>query len=153
MSCISKGKSGSGHGYATYFNLDQVKKLKLAILGGAQGIGAAVVTEFYLAGANVFFGDWNEVQGFILQQELQSQCIGSGNSLQFRKVDVRDYNSQLGIFDAAYEKHGKIDIAVSCAAIGEPDGWFDANQLDLQTVRKVRKLLETKDKSTLMLYK
>lgn len=57
--------------------------------------------------------------------------------MHFQKLDVRDYDSQLALFDAAYTKHGRVDAALSCAAVGEPGGWFEPEDLNLKTVRKV----------------
>lgn len=57
--------------------------------------------------------------------------------MHFQKLDVRDYSSQLALFDAAYDKHGRVDAAVSCAAVAEPGGWFEPEDLNLETVRKV----------------
>lgn len=104
--------------------------------GGAQGIGGATVALLNSLGAHVFFGDWDDSKGRKLEQDLNSGA-SSGGSVYFQKLDVRDYNSQLSLFDAAYNKHGKVDIAVSCAAVGEPDGWFEPEDLNLETVRKV----------------
>lgn len=51
---------------------------------------------------------------------------------------MRDYASQLALFDAAYKAHGRVDVAISCAAVTEPAGWFEPEDLNLETVRKVR---------------
>jgi NAD(P)-dependent dehydrogenase (short-subunit alcohol dehydrogenase family) len=53
------------------------------------------------------------------------------------KVDVRDYGSQLALFDFALRKHGHIDNAICCAAITEPAGWFEAENLNLESVKTV----------------
>lgn len=104
--------------------------------GGAQGIGAATVALLHSLGAHVFFGDWDDVRGRKLEQDLNSGGTGGG-SVYFQKLDVRDYTSQLALFDAAHSKHGKVDAAVSCAAVAEPEGWFEPEDLNLGTVRKV----------------
>ncbi|KEZ42024.1 Uncharacterized protein SAPIO_CDS6426 [Scedosporium apiospermum] len=107
----------------------------VVLTGGAQGIGGATVALLNSLGAHVFFGDWDDSKGRKLEQDLNSGA-SSGGSVYFQKLDVRDYNSQLSLFDAAYNKHGKVDVAVSCAAVGEPDGWFEPEDLNLETVRK-----------------
>lgn len=58
--------------------------------------------------------------------------------MYFRQVDVRNHESQLALFDAAYKAHGRVDAAISCAAVTEAPGWFEPEDLNLETVRKVR---------------
>jgi len=62
----------------------------------------------------------------------------AGGSVHFVEVDVRDYGSQLGLFDAAYHAYGHVDVAISCAALGEPRGFFEPESLNLETVRQDR---------------
>lgn len=57
--------------------------------------------------------------------------------MHFQKLDVRDYDSQLALFDTPFKDHGRVDVAVSCAAVKEPAGWFEPEDLDLATVRRV----------------
>lgn len=65
-----------------------------------------------------------------------SRTSGQGE-VCFKQVDVRDHTSQLALFDLAKEKFGQVDVAVSCAAVGEPGGWFEPQDLNIETVRKV----------------
>ena len=67
---------------------------------------------------------------------MAAQSAGYGN-VHFFHLDVRDYASQLALFDLAHEKYGHVDVAVSCAAVGEPGGWFEPENLNLETVRNV----------------
>jgi NAD(P)-dependent dehydrogenase (short-subunit alcohol dehydrogenase family) len=83
----------------------------------------------------VYFGDWDDTKGRQVEQELQSQ--NTGGSVHFQKLDVRDYNSQLALFEAPFKDHGRVDVAVSCAAVKEPGGWFEPETLDLTTVLHV----------------
>lgn len=103
--------------------------------GGAQGIGAAAVALYHSFGAHVYFGDWDDAKGTMVEKELQSK--GAGGSVHFQKLDVRDYNSQLALFDSAFGDHGRVDVAISCAAVTEQAGWFEPENLDLQSVRRV----------------
>ncbi|KAF4447941.1 hypothetical protein F53441_8600 [Fusarium austroafricanum] len=102
--------------------------------GGAQGIGAATVSLLYERGAHVYFGDWDDVRGHQIVSRLQSSTPHSGGSVNFQKLDVRDYNAQLQLFKTPYKEKGRIDVAISCAAVTEPNGWFGPDQLDLETV-------------------
>lgn len=107
--------------------------------GGAQGIGASTVTQLYTSGAHVFFGDWDETKGSKLAAELSSSSsITSGGSVTYMKVNIREYQSLLSLFDAAFEKHnGQIDMAICCAAVTERPGYWEPEKLNLQSVREV----------------
>ena len=92
-------------------------------------------------GAHVFFGDWDEAKGLALQQSLtdssssSSSGSGSGGSATFRRVDVRNHDQQLALFDDALSAHKNIDVAIQCAGVVEPGGWFEPKDLNLDTVR------------------
>lgn len=111
----------------------------VVLTGGAQGIGAATVQHFRDAGANVIFGDWAAKLGKQVEDNLNDTRTAGQGQVYFQQVDVRDYASQLALFDLAKEKHGRVDVAVSCAAIGEPGGWFEPHDLNMESVRKVRR--------------
>lgn len=93
-------------------------------------------------GAHVYFGDWDEVKGQQLERELSAANQGTttapgSGSVHFQKLDVRDYASQLALFDTPFKAHGRVDVAVSCAAVTEVGGWFEPEALDLESVKKV----------------
>ncbi|CAK7232381.1 hypothetical protein SBRCBS47491_008250 [Sporothrix bragantina] len=113
----------------------------VVMTGGAQGIGAATVQKAVEAGAHVFFGDWADEKGREVEAALKaSQAKGTAN---FQKVDVSNYASQLALFDAAHQAHGRVDIAISCAAVGEPAGYFEPASLDLQSIREEPRALKS----------
>jgi NAD(P)-dependent dehydrogenase (short-subunit alcohol dehydrogenase family) len=85
--------------------------------GGAQGIGASTVALLHDVGAHVFLGDWDAKKGCDLETELKTNGSRQGGTVTFQKVDVRDYSSQLALFDAAFNRHGSVDAAVYCAAV------------------------------------
>lgn len=89
----------------------------------------------YEAGAHVYFGDWDDARGQKLVSSLQKVSTGKKGSVQFQKLDVRDYKSQLQLFRTPYEQRGYVDIAISCAAVTEPSGWFQPDELNLETVK------------------
>lgn len=95
---------------------------------------------FQTAGAHVIFGDWAADKGRSLEAELTSGQSAEAGNVHFQQLDVRDYSSQVALFDLAHQKYGCVDVAVSCAAVGEPGGWFEPKVLDLESVRKVRRL-------------
>lgn len=57
--------------------------------------------------------------------------------MSFRQVDVRKHEMQLALFDDAHSAHKRVDVAIQCAGIIEPKGWFEPEDLNLETVRKV----------------
>lgn len=96
---------------------------------------------YHSLGAHVYFGDWDDVKGRQVEQQLQAQNNNNNTAtgtVHFQKLDVREYNSQLALFDVPYKEHGRVDVAVSCAAVKEDGGWFEPEVLDLETVKKVR---------------
>lgn len=106
-----------------------------------------MVALYHSLGAHVYFGDWDELKGKEVEQELLAK--GTGGSVHFQKVDVRDYPSQLALFDAPFKVHGHVDVAISCAAVKEPGGWFEPQDLDLESVKKVGcmpSIVEAKDR-------
>lgn len=118
-----------------------LKDKVVVLTGGAQGIGAAVVELYHRFGAYVYFGDWDDAKGRHVEQQLRAQnssAAAGAATVHFQKLDVRDYDSQLALFDLPFKQHGRVDVAVSCAAIKEDGGWFEPEALDLETVRKVR---------------
>ncbi|CAK7207975.1 hypothetical protein SEUCBS139899_010809 [Sporothrix eucalyptigena] len=113
--------------------LDTLKDKVVVLTGGAQGVGAATVQLAYDAGAHVYFGDWAADKG--KEVEAAVRASSSKGTATFLQVDVREYASQLALFDAAFEKHGRVDVAISCAAVAEPPGYFEPEALSLEAIR------------------
>ncbi|KID67818.1 5'-hydroxyaverantin dehydrogenase [Metarhizium brunneum] len=118
-------------------NLSSVRDKVVVLAGGAQGIGAATVSTLYRAGGHVVCGDWNEDAARSYNNALIANAGDGTGSIQFVKVDISKYESQLDLFDAAIKTHGRVDIAICCAAVGEQAGWFEPESLDLESVRTV----------------
>lgn len=95
------------------------------------------MTQLFESGAHVFFGDWDEVKGLKLVEQLRASSSSNGGSVANLKVNITDYDSLLSLFDTAYEKHGQINMAICCAAVTERPGYWEPNKLDLQSVREV----------------
>lgn len=55
-------------------------------------------------------------------------------------MNVQDYQAQLGLFNGAYKKHGKVDMAVYSAGITETaaGGWIVSAETNLESVKEVR---------------
>lgn len=95
------------------------------------------MTQLYTSGAHVFFGDWDDVKGSKLVEELRASSTSNNGSVTNLKVNITDYQSLLSLFDTAYKKHGQIDMAICCAAVTERPGYWEPNQLNLESVREV----------------
>lgn len=97
------------------------------------GIGKELVHLCHSAGAHVFFGDVLEEAGNALEQELSSSS--SKQHVKFVPTDVSDYQSNLRLFELAYETCGRVDHAASVAGIGERGNIVDPG-LTLESVRQ-----------------
>ncbi|KAJ5503775.1 Short-chain dehydrogenase/reductase SDR [Penicillium fimorum] len=114
------------------------KKVVL-ITGGANGIGASLVTQCLERGANVCIGDLDNISG----ERLLKQCCEKFRPEEedmppraiFQTTDVTDYPSVLALFDLAFKTYKRIDHVVSAAGIVEIGNWFDTS-LTLETVRQ-----------------
>ena len=110
------------------------------LLGGANGIGASLVQQCLESGANVCFGDLDNIAGDKLlrqcQQKFPTEESGQLPRAVFQTTDVTNYQSVLALFDHAFKTYKRIDHVVSAAGIVEIGNWFDFG-LTLQTVREV----------------
>ena len=104
--------------------------------GGAEGMGAATVSQLYQSDAYVYFSDWDESRGSKLAGELQTSQTSDG-SVTYLKFNIREYHSLLSFFDTAYNKHGQIDMAICCAAVTERSKYWGPEKLNLQSLREV----------------
>ena len=79
-------------------------------------------------------GDWDEAGS-----ELDADLNGTPaeGEAEFVKTDVTDYDSVLRLFDTAWKKYGRVDIAISNAGIQEAGNWFDP-ALSLETIKTAR---------------
>ncbi|KAJ9606379.1 hypothetical protein H2200_009340 [Cladophialophora chaetospira] len=123
----------------------KLKDQVVVIVGGASGIGAALVTILYRQGALVVFGDINQDVGETLVKTLHSerriQATASvernGDDLTFLCCDVCKYSDLYMLFRTAWDKHGCIAHAVFCAGIVDSptSSYFDGN-LTIDSVAK-----------------
>jgi NAD(P)-dependent dehydrogenase (short-subunit alcohol dehydrogenase family) len=112
-------------------------------LGSARGIGAATVRLLHSCGSAVVHGDWDVTGGQELDVELKKKRDGGkAGETEFVQTDVTDYDSLLRLFDTAWKKYGRVDIAISNAGIQEVGKWFDPG-LDLESIKTVRPSTKT----------
>ncbi|KAJ5261026.1 hypothetical protein N7478_011621 [Penicillium angulare] len=109
------------------------------ITGGANGIGASLVEQCLESGANVCFGDLDNIEGERLlrkcTENFPPDAPGQPPRVVFQSTDVTNYQSVLGLFDLAFHTYTRIDHVVSAAGIVEIGNWFDFG-LTLQTIRQ-----------------
>ncbi|CAG8973996.1 hypothetical protein HYALB_00011574 [Hymenoscyphus albidus] len=99
------------------FSTEELVGKSVVITGGANGLGKAYVQAFVDAGAFVTIGDIDETLG----KEAASALPGK---VQFVKCDVRKWEEQVSLFEAAskFSLHGGCDIVIANAGIvGEDD--------------------------------
>jgi NAD(P)-dependent dehydrogenase (short-subunit alcohol dehydrogenase family) len=87
----------------------QISGRTFLVSGGSSGLGAACVTEFARAGANVLIADISD-RGIELEREL-------GASVAFVKTDVSDGPQVEKAVATAAEKFGGLHGAICCAGI------------------------------------
>jgi 3-hydroxyacyl-CoA dehydrogenase / 3-hydroxy-2-methylbutyryl-CoA dehydrogenase len=92
----------------------ELKGISAVVTGGASGLGEATVRRLLGAGARgVACLDLNTQAGDRLTQEF-------GNSLLYVQTDVSDELAVNSAVGSAMDRFGRIDVAVSAAAIGGP---------------------------------
>ncbi|WP_372810506.1 SDR family NAD(P)-dependent oxidoreductase, partial [Litorivivens sp.] len=88
-------------------------KGKVAIItGAASGIGLACAERFAQEGAVVIGTDLNEPKNW------QRVSDASPDSW-FNTLDVTDSDAQIAVAKQAVDKHGRIDILVTAAGVGD----------------------------------
>ena len=87
---------------------------KVAVItGGAQGIGYTTAQTFAREGATVIVWDVNSDSG----EKMVKSFAEMGYTVEFRKVNVTDFDDVAGAAKAVYDAHGAIDILVNNAGI------------------------------------
>ncbi|KAK4901297.1 hypothetical protein LTR27_001855 [Elasticomyces elasticus] len=96
---------------------NQLRGKVVVLSGAATGIGAVTAKLLVKYGAFVVFGDTND--------KAASDVAKANSRITFEHCDVSVYADIYSLFEKAYEKHGRVDHAVSCAGIFEQGNWFD----------------------------
>lgn len=112
-------------------------KNKVALVtGGAQGIGAGIVTRFCEEGAIVFIADLKQDEG----DALVSRLLNAGHTASFLSLDVADEESWRNAYARIIETSGRIDVLVNNAGINirEPIEEMSVKNLDTMLAVNVR---------------
>ncbi len=89
--------------------LGLVDKIALVTGGGGIGMGRAHCVQLARAGCHIVVSDINEEGGLATVEEVKKL----GREATFVKADVRNSNEVNNLIDKAFERFGKLDIAVN----------------------------------------
>lgn len=108
------------HNYASYPSLvDRT----VFVTGGADGVGAGIVTEFVLQGSKVAFVDINADKA----AELLDRCAGLDprHEPRFYEVDLVDIEATQAAVARAQRELGSVEVLVNNAASDDRHTWED----------------------------
>ena len=100
---------------------------KAVITGGTSGIGKAIAEEYVEQGTNVVVSGRDENKGRDAAEEI-------GESCEFVRCDVREYDEVTKLVDTVVSEHGKLDIVVNSAGIGSRG---PIEEIDRKTWKKI----------------
>jgi NAD(P)-dependent dehydrogenase (short-subunit alcohol dehydrogenase family) len=90
---------------------------KVAVVtGGASGIGAAATRALAAEGGRVGIADVDEAGG----ERVAAQVREAGGEAYFRRTDVRSLADLEAVVGEAVDRHGRLDVLVSSAAVAVP---------------------------------
>ncbi|KAI1270135.1 short chain dehydrogenase reductase [Xylariaceae sp. FL1019] len=109
---IAKYEDQGAIDLGTPVDLTKLAGKSVVITGGAKGLGLAYVKAFVAAGAFVTVGDWDEITG-------NTALAEHAPNTKFVKCDVRDWDSQVDLFEAAIAASPSkgIDVVLSNAGV------------------------------------
>jgi len=101
----------------------------VVVSGGANGIGASLVSHLHALGCSVVFGDLpqatHSAQTLISSLNKSNPDDKSTVRTIFVPLDVTSYTSIYNLFHAAHTALGSISYVISCAGILERGSFFD----------------------------
>lgn len=116
----------------------------ILVTGGANGVGAAVVRDAALCGAEVSFVDIDAAAGETLFQEM----LSVGHRVSFAPVDVGDFGALEHAYQGFVEQFGNVTGIVNCASVRanvDPvdmtdEDWDAVFSVDLKSIWHTAKL-------------
>lgn len=85
------------------------------VTGAASGMGKAIASAFAAAGAHVVVADINSEAADAVVAEL----VDAGGSAEAKRLDVTDVDSCRALIADIHTEHGRVDILVNSAGIGQ----------------------------------
>jgi 3-oxoacyl-[acyl-carrier protein] reductase len=101
------------------------------VTGGSRGIAAAVAKRLAADGLAVLV---NYRADRVAAGEIVGAITGGGGRALAVRADVGDTNQMVGLFDAAVEHFGRLDVVVSNAGIGHSVPLAEASDADFETM-------------------
>jgi NAD(P)-dependent dehydrogenase (short-subunit alcohol dehydrogenase family) len=98
--------------------MPRLKDHTAIVTGAASGIGRAIAIRFAAEGAYVLLADLVEVPRHGGAPTLQV-IRDAGGAADFLKADVSQWDDVQGLVDHVVSKHGRLDVIVNNAAIGD----------------------------------
>ncbi len=110
----------------------------VVLTGGASGIGAALTRLLHSYGSHVFFGDVSVSAGQELESMLSATAASTSEkpigTAKFVSCNVSKYGNIYELFRIAYDAHGRVDHAISCAGVLERGKYFDDPTLTIDSI-------------------
>lgn len=92
----------------------QLEGKRILVTGGAQGIGAAIVTAYAAEGATVYSYDINDDGGKAVAEKATAAGPGS---VTYTQLDITDGAATESLFRSAADELGGIDVLVNIAGL------------------------------------
>lgn len=101
------------------------------VTGGSRGIGAAIALRLAADGYAVLVNYRNDRQA---ADHVVNSITGSGGLAVPVQADVADVGQLRGLFDAAFEHFGRLDVVVSNAGVGHREPIAQSSDADFDAV-------------------
>ena len=102
--------------------LANAKGKTVVVTGGANGIGAELVREFYKHGAQVMIAD---LPSSATSAQTVINALGASDTVAFFAANTTDWASMSDLYAETRSRFGRIDIVVANAGIMESQSFFD----------------------------
>jgi NAD(P)-dependent dehydrogenase (short-subunit alcohol dehydrogenase family) len=102
----------------------QLEDKVAVVIGGANGIGAAIAKEYARAGAAILVADADKESG----ENVVTTLSTSGGRAEFRLCNAADPASMRALTDSAVELFGRVDVLCYAAGVMQQIGFFDVTE-------------------------
>lgn len=108
-----------------------MEKKNILITGGSKGIGSELVIELAKRGHNIIFTYLNSQKN---AEEIVNRLISENLSVEAYKLDIRNYNDVLNVFNEIINKYKKIDVLINNAGISQIKPFLDTSLEDWENM-------------------